>query len=627
MNDHQFCFILCVSDEVYQEECLTYLRTLEVPEGYTTDILTIGGAESMCAGYNAAMHASDAKYKIYLHQDVFIRERRFLYELLDLFADPTIGMIGMVGTERLSDDAVMWNGQRVGAFLGAEEMVKKDQLSDFEVLREGVREVQAVDGLLMATQVDVPWREDLFDGWDFYDVSQSFEIRKAGYRVVVKGQPWVWYRHDAVTVGLGDYEKYRQIFLDHYSDQFLKKPLKKRILYPLTASIRNWEIPYALKLIGAETLLCDIRCSAASNDQSDADQLARAIREQHADAVMTHDYYPFAAMACDECGIPYLSWVWDSLQEALYDDSLTMEQNYIFDFDKLQAADSVARGAGHVYHMPLAANTHRVEQMVISAEDERKYRCDISFIGSLYSDPYYELNEDGISPETQKEVDGILEDIVGHWDGRDHFTDRLSDAAVKDIAAVLEEKGCWRTYLGDRRYIEQTKLSRRAAYLERMEMLRRLSGRDMCLYTWETEKERGIDIPGIKIFGELDYLTEMPKAYYLSKINLNVTLPSIRSGVPLRIFDIMAAGGFALTNYQPEIEDLFVIGRDLEVYHSFEELTDKVDYYLLHERERLRIAVNGNKIVSRRYTYEKRVREILHIVSEEQKKTGKAGIL
>ena len=40
----------------------------------------------------------------------------------------------------------------------------------------------------MATQYDVPWREDLFDGFDFYDVSQSFEFRKAGYTVGVPVQ-------------------------------------------------------------------------------------------------------------------------------------------------------------------------------------------------------------------------------------------------------------------------------------------------------------------------------------------------------------------------------------------------------------------------------------------------------
>ena len=46
-------------------------------------------------------------------------------------------------------------------------------------------EVEAVDGLFIATQYDVKWREDIFDGWDFYDISQSEEFHRAGYKVVV----------------------------------------------------------------------------------------------------------------------------------------------------------------------------------------------------------------------------------------------------------------------------------------------------------------------------------------------------------------------------------------------------------------------------------------------------------
>ena len=34
-----------------------------------------------------------------------------------------------------------------------------------------------------------------------------------------------------------------------------------------------------------------------------------------------------------------------------------------------------------------------------------------------------------------------------------------------------------------------------------------------------------------------------------SKVNLNITLRNIKTGIPLRALDIMGAGGFLLTNY------------------------------------------------------------------------------
>ena len=38
--------------------------------------------------------------------------------------------------------------------------------------------------------------KDLFDGWDFYDISQCQEFRRTGYKVVVPKQEEAWCIHD-----------------------------------------------------------------------------------------------------------------------------------------------------------------------------------------------------------------------------------------------------------------------------------------------------------------------------------------------------------------------------------------------------------------------------------------------
>ena len=78
MNDRQFCFILCVNNDFFVQECLLYISNLIIPDGYTVDIITVTDAESMASGYNEAMQTSNAKYKIYIHQDVFILNEYFL---------------------------------------------------------------------------------------------------------------------------------------------------------------------------------------------------------------------------------------------------------------------------------------------------------------------------------------------------------------------------------------------------------------------------------------------------------------------------------------------------------------------------------------------------------------------
>ena len=52
MNDKKICFIMCVNDKLYEEECIRYIQKLNVPEGYEVEQLSIWDAPSMAAGYN-----------------------------------------------------------------------------------------------------------------------------------------------------------------------------------------------------------------------------------------------------------------------------------------------------------------------------------------------------------------------------------------------------------------------------------------------------------------------------------------------------------------------------------------------------------------------------------------------
>ena len=113
----------------------------------------------------------------------------------------------------------------------------------------------------------------------------------------------------------------------------------------------------------------------------------------------------------------------------------------------------------------------------------------------------------------------------------------------------------------------------------------------------------------------------MPKVFQASKINLNMTIRPIETGLSLRVWDILGCGGFLLTNYQSEIPDYFEIGRDLETYESMEELEQKIQYYLTHEEERLEIAINGYEKVARHHTYEIRLAQMLKILTDTKGQT------
>jgi hypothetical protein len=217
MNENKIAFIICYNDELCMSECVRYINRLNVPIGIETDIMGIQGAESMCAGYNAAMKDSDAKYKVYMHQDVFILNANFIADVINAFKEnPQYGLIGVYGADRAVRDANYWNVWSVGVTRWGSNLIEdSDSVADAKN-PPTLKECVAVDGMMMITQVDLMWREDVFDGFDMYDISQSVEFAKAGYKVGVVHQSTVWCLHDCGRSRMDKYDAIRKKFCEEY---------------------------------------------------------------------------------------------------------------------------------------------------------------------------------------------------------------------------------------------------------------------------------------------------------------------------------------------------------------------------------------------------------------------------
>jgi len=149
--------------------------------------------------------------------------------------------------------------------------------------------------------------------------------------------------------------------------------------------------------------------------------------------------------------------------------------------------------------------------------------------------------------------------------------------------------------------------------LERRELLETLGSKyAVHLYTYESD----LQIPGVENRGKIDYYDEMPYVFRCSKINLNITLRSIKTGIPLRALDIMGSGGFLLSNYQQELLEYFVPGEDFVFYESTEDLMAKAEYYLTHDKERREIAQNGCKKVCSEHNMKARIAEIIKVLGD-----------
>ena len=200
LDEKKVAFITCVNSDWWYSECRLYLEHLTIPDGMTAEFIDVRDAKSMTAGYNRAMKNSD---------------------LLKIFRDETIGVVGVIGCMNLPATGVWWDGLRTyGRVLHAcePESVVDSHCDEPE---GDYQEVESVDGLFLATQYDLPWREDLFDGWHLYDTSLCKEMSRAGYRVVVPNQSAdFWCIHCPKEKPLDPrYRRYQKIFLAEYGDE------------------------------------------------------------------------------------------------------------------------------------------------------------------------------------------------------------------------------------------------------------------------------------------------------------------------------------------------------------------------------------------------------------------------
>lgn len=104
-----------------------------------------------------------------------------------------------------------------------------------------------------------------------------------------------------------------------------------------------------------------------------------------------------------------------------------------------------------------------------------------------------------------------------------------------------------------------------------------------------------------------------------SKIALGLMSKVISEQHTHRTFEIPACGTFMLHERTKEAMDFFKEGEEAEFFGTFEELTEKIDYYLKNEKERKKIALAGyKKAVSFEHSYLERAQKILDVYLEQE---------
>ncbi len=343
-----------------------------------------------------------------------------------------------------------------------------------------------------------------------------------------------------------------------------------------------------------------------------AEELIAKMTSKQYEFVFSFNYFPIVAMACKACRVKYVSWTYDSPFIQLYSETIAFDTNYAFVFDKAVCEDFWGRGIDTVYYLPMAAAVAFYDGMVPSRELQEKYDGDVALVGSMYTEQKHNLNRhlEKVDSYTRGYLDAVVQAqklIYGYNFLEESLTPSIMESVLKVCPVHVSADGMETVEWIFANYF----LARRVTALERMDIMKLLQN-ECCVQLFTHEKTP--ELAKVQNMGRVDYYNQAPYVFKCERINLNITLRSILSGIPQRAFDIMGCGGFLLSNFQSDFLEHFVPDEDFVFYESYEDLVKKVHYYLENEEERKRIARNGYEKVKKYHTYENRVEEILFVI-------------
>lgn len=375
-----------------------------------------------------------------------------------------------------------------------------------------------------------------------------------------------------------------------------------KLLFFQWYSFMNKGIENALKKLEIEYDVFYYQFNDWEKDDIFCERFEQQIKKGYYDRVLSVNYAPLVSNICEEHGVSYIAWVYDSPLHIRSMESFNNKCNTIYFFDRIQAEEYKAIGVD-ARHMPLAVDTE-VFRVNPSASQRQKYGTDISLVGKLYQTEYQYYMQ--VLNDFQR---GYLEGIVsaqGKIYGGNIIPELVTDALVEDLNVSYGKASNGTASIGKREleFMLACETTGRERYIALALLSKHFKTK---IYSTENDER----LKNAEFCGYADYYGEMPYIFNLSKINLNISLKTIQSGIPLRVVDVMGCGGFVLTNYQQEIAENFVNGEECVIYTEMGDLYEKAKFYLENEEERRRVARNGLEKVKREFTFEDRVRRML----------------
>lgn len=369
--------------------------------------------------------------------------------------------------------------------------------------------------------------------------------------------------------------------------------IKNILIY--TGLHRNSSIVENLKMMG---YCCVEHGEEFADEHNDAQFVMKLIYHMETEdiqLVISSGYCPLLATACEMRKIPYASWICELPHDSLMSKTVLYQHNYLFCFDRVYARWLSGLGCSHVFHFPLAVDVDALTKKDLETEKVEDIP-DISYVGDFNSGERRLVGTEGIPEYYRGYISGIEEAQIRVY-GYNFVKEMTGNEIPQNILrkAVLQRGDL---YFDNPVYAMADLINQEITDRERKWVVEKLS-----------ERYR------VHVYSESEY--RGPVLFRDSRININVTHRAVESGIPQRVLDILACGGFCISNYQTEIAEYFEDGREIVMYTDMEDLIQKTDWFLRHDAERIAIARAGQNKVREAFSMKDRLACLIRIIEED----------
>lgn len=300
-------------------------------------------------------------------------------------------------------------------------------------------------------------------------------------------------------------------------------------------------------------------------------------------------------------GLPLVVWEIDPATDRLRAPSTPTDHVHLFTYREANVAPYRELGFTRVTHLPLAAPIERRRPLTLDAATRDQYAAPVAFVGASQVDSAEELGARLDARYAAAHGEAALPGFR---------------AACRDLLDLQARAGAWvlpelfRARFpdfpaGDEDPVQL--LGERAAAERRLRAVERLA--DQGIQVWGDrgfEQARGVVYRGPARHGD-----ELTAIYNAATVNVDVGRLYQRDIVTMRVFDVLACGGFLIAERSPALEELFEVGVEIEAWSTLHELEHKVRHYLAHPEAARAIAERGRAAVLERHSFDRRVDQLL----------------